>query len=315
MNKKIVFGILAGAVVIIAISVLFSYRINRELDSLNVYRKIDAVQQSEMEDWQIYKNDLADFTFKYPMEWEIREDYLYETGGGTKAEHRAIVLCDKKNEKNSSGDYSMKDCIQINMPQAPENERTKKIGDNYLNLYSDALEIIKIYEKVADSFQITDESADAEQVLLEFFEYLKNKEYDKAVGLLEIPEKAIQEIPGKAIQECPMDEDGFDGCPNETWEGLETFSPIEERNSKAKVLENYASLKKEATLKPNVLEVKKYSEGKYILTVQFLNSDGSILVEGPCCGNTEEGSTDKFEYKVKKIDGVLKVITAPWHRP
>ncbi|OGF20637.1 hypothetical protein A2Y83_03745 [Candidatus Falkowbacteria bacterium RBG_13_39_14] len=187
---------------------------------------------SETANWQIYKNDLADFTFKYPMEWDIREDYLYESSGGTKAEHRAIVLCDKKNEKNSSGDYSMKDCIQINMPQAPENEQTKKIGDNYLNLYSDNPEIIKIYEKVADSFQIIDESADAEQVLLAFFGYLKNKEYDKAVGLLEIPENAIQEIPENAIQECSMDEDDFDGCPNETWNGLKTFSPQEDENSK-----------------------------------------------------------------------------------
>ncbi|OGF20638.1 hypothetical protein A2Y83_03750 [Candidatus Falkowbacteria bacterium RBG_13_39_14] len=81
------------------------------------------------------------------------------------------------------------------------------------------------------------------------------------------------------------------------------------------MLKNYASLKKEATLKANVLEVKKYSEGKYILTVQFLNSDGSTLAEGPCCGVTDGGSTDKFEYKVKKIDGVFKVITAPWHIP
>ncbi|MFH1030271.1 MAG: hypothetical protein V1770_03370, partial [bacterium] len=436
----------------------------------------------ETVDWQTYKSDNANFSFEYPPTWEIREDYLYETPAGEKANNPTIVLCDKKVEKGN-----IENCIQINMRQAPFSERTKIIRENYLNLYTDDPKIVGIYEKVTDSFfvfdevplneiivdqdrknkeieigygikyelmldetnknkgivrfygagdsyffrnadytniyldnffsislialspeeilikdksghesmpqytyiyrnkilnfndvihwklfhffetdsfplpynitvypyyfkveeenyccdalydasdiervnyrkifylerdslnflkeekverHLKDESAEAEKVLLEFFGYLKNKEYDKAVGLLEIPENAIQE--------CSMDEDGFDGCPNETWNGLKTFSPQEDENSKAKVLENYASLKKEAELRANVLEIKKYSEGKYILTVQFLNSDGSILVEGPCCGNTEEGSTDKFEYKVKKIDGVFKVITAPLHIP
>lgn len=163
--------------------------------------------------------------------------------------------------------------------------------------------------KSSQGVKETAESAGAEEALVDFFDYLKHKEYNIAVTLLDIPEKAIQE--------CPLDANEFDGCIPDSWEGLESFSPREERNNKAKVLENYAGLTKEATLKANVVEVKKYSEGKYILTVQFLNSDGSILVEGPCCGATEEQmpSSNKFEYKVKKIDGIFKVITAPLFRP
>lgn len=165
----------------------------------------------------------------------------------------------------------------------------------------------------------TAESADAEKTLLDFFTYLKNKEYDKAVDLLDIPEKT---------KECPSDANiEFDGGCGYGWEGLERFSPQEERNNKAKVLENYenyANASKEATLKANITGVEKYSEGKYILTVQFFESDGSIVAEGQCCGlaNPSSGETkeqmplqDKFEYKVKKIDGIFKVITAPLYRP
>lgn len=155
----------------------------------------------------------------------------------------------------------------------------------------------------------TDEPADAEKILVDFFTYLNHKDYNKAVDLLTIPEKASQE--------CPLDADEFDGCGNYSWEGLESFSRQEERNNKAKVLENCAHTTKEATLKPNIIGIQKYSEGKYIFTVQFFKNDGSILVEGPCCGATEEQmpSLDKFEYKVKKIDGIFKVITPPVSRP
>ncbi len=150
-NKKNLLGILAGAVVIIAISVVFSYQTNRELDSLNVYRKIDAVQHSETADWQTYKSDSANFTFAYPPTWEIREDYLYETPAGEKANNPTIVLCDKKVEKGN-----IENCIQINMRQAPFNARTKIIRENYLNLYTDDPEIVSIYGKVADSFFVFD---------------------------------------------------------------------------------------------------------------------------------------------------------------
>lgn len=368
---------------------------------------------NETADWQVYKNELAGFTFKYPSSWEIRKDYFYETAGGAKADEPTVVLCDKKVKKDSMGD-----CMQINMPQAPSNEYTKTIGKNWLNLYTDDPEIVNAYEKIVSSFKIIDgipyriiisspktkdvisspavvsgkakgnwffegvfpvkiydandkllgegpahfegetwmteefvnfkgeigfkkpttetgyiifkndnpsglpehdesfklqinfldEYGYAEKTLLDFFTYLKNKEYDKAVDLLDIPEKT---------KECPSDANiEFDGGCGYGWEGLERFSPQEERNNKAKVLENYARLTKEATLQASITGVEKYSEGKYILTVQFLNSDGSILVEGPCCGATEEQmpSSDKFEYKVKKIDGIFKVITAPLYR-
>lgn len=102
----------------------------------------------ETEDWQTYKNDLAGFTFKYPQNWEIRNDYFYETAGGSKAEQRTVVLCDKKNETDS-----IVNCIQINMPQTPSNANTKIIGENRLNLYTDSSEIVHIYEKVVESFQ------------------------------------------------------------------------------------------------------------------------------------------------------------------
>ncbi|MFH1233009.1 MAG: hypothetical protein V1651_04075, partial [Patescibacteria group bacterium] len=46
------------------------------------YKNLDFL---ETVDWQTYKSDNANFSFEYPPTWEIREDYLYETPAGEKA--------------------------------------------------------------------------------------------------------------------------------------------------------------------------------------------------------------------------------------
>ena len=43
-------------------------------------------------DWKIYNNPEVDFTFKYPLEWEITADYFYETLSGIKATKRTVNL-------------------------------------------------------------------------------------------------------------------------------------------------------------------------------------------------------------------------------
>lgn len=139
---------------------------------------------------------------------------------------------------------------------------------------------------------IQDESAKAVEVLVSFFAYLSNQNFEKALTLFELDD------------------------PANSWEGLENFSLPEDRNNKAKVLNNYC----EATgtcLKAKIIETKKENDDTYNLVVQFQNTNGSIFVLGPCCGATEEEmpSRDKFDFKVKKINNLFKVTTAPVYRP
>lgn len=135
-----------------------------------------------------------------------------------------------------------------------------------------------------------DESEMAKNTLISFFDYLSKNEFEKALTLLNLDEGE--------------------------WEGLSIFSLPEERSNKAKVLETYCQAVG-TCLRAEVLDVKKEMSDEYSLVVQFLNKDGSIYVFGPCCGATEETMPSKkeFDYKVKKIDDIFKVETAPLYRP
>ena len=42
--------------------------------------------------WNIYSNSEVNFTFKYPKDWEIIDDYFYETLEGVKSPHRTVTL-------------------------------------------------------------------------------------------------------------------------------------------------------------------------------------------------------------------------------
>ena len=139
---------------------------------------------------------------------------------------------------------------------------------------------------------IKSEPAKAEEALVSFFMHLNNQDFEKALVLFEL------------------------NGSTSSWEWLENFSLPEDRNDKAKVLQRYC----EATgtcLQAEVIEIKKEAADSYNLLVQFQKTDGNTFVLGPCCGASEEEMPpqDKFEFKVKKIDGEFKVITAPIYVP
>ena len=138
-----------------------------------------------------------------------------------------------------------------------------------------------------------EESQEAKDTVIIFFDHLHDGEFDKAVELYQ-PE---------------------DGTPN-SWEGYEAYSQSEDKSNHATLLEDYCNLV-QTCHRVNVLEDKKTAEGQYTLTVQFIKDDGEIFVLKPCCDETEETmpSQDKFDYKVKKIDGKFKVTTAPIYKP
>jgi len=137
-----------------------------------------------------------------------------------------------------------------------------------------------------------DESETAKNALINFFDYLNRNEFEKALTVFNLDD------------------------PNNSWEGLESFSLPEERSNKAKVLENYCKAVG-TCLEANVLEIKEVTSGEYNLVVQFLKSDGNIFIQGPCCGETEETmpSINRFDFRVKKINNTFKVLTPPVYMP
>lgn len=130
----------------------------------------------------------------------------------------------------------------------------------------------------------------AKDTLIAFFDYLNKKEFEKASRLFSSDEA--------------------------DWEGLKVYSSTEDASNKAEILENYCKATL-TCLKAKVLEVNEERNGEYTLVVQFLNNDGTTYIFGPCCGAIEKEtpSKDKFDYIVKKINSMFKVITPPLYRP
>ncbi len=131
----------------------------------------------------------------------------------------------------------------------------------------------------------TTENLNTEETLISFFRYLNQKDFEKAVELFETDNR----------------------------EQINAFTSKEDRNLKEVVLRDYC----EATgtcLEIKIIWVEETTEdNEYIFKVQFLNKDGSIFVQWPCCGAML--SSDKFDFTVKKIDWKFKVTTPPLYRP
>ncbi len=142
----------------------------------------------------------------------------------------------------------------------------------------------------------------AEKALLDFFYLLRTKEFSKAVDQLEIPQTGETVVSKET------------NYYTETWEGLESFSPQEDRNDKAKVLENYSHYKKESTYQPEIISSNELDNDTYEIKVRFLEENDKIHEQGPCCGMSGEPQSE-FTYFVKKINESYKVITAPHHVP
>lgn len=147
-------------------------------------------------------------------------------------------------------------------------------------------------ENTNQNIQEKDGFKKAELALVSFFSYLSDQKFEKALTLFELEDST------------------------NSWEGLESFSLPEDRNNKAKVIERYCEATR-TCLKAKVIETKKETSDTYNLLVQFLNIDGSIFVLWPCCGASEQEmpSQDKFNFKVKKINNIFKVTTAPIYVP
>lgn len=82
-----------------------------------------------------YTNDPTDTSFNYPSDWEIKQEYFYETAAGEKATVPTIILGRKSDPANATSDQ-----ISINLRQASCEVGTpssqEDIGGIIIKLYS-----------------------------------------------------------------------------------------------------------------------------------------------------------------------------------
>jgi len=132
---------------------------------------------------------------------------------------------------------------------------------------------------------------EAQETLISFFDFASSGEYAQAAELLE---------------------PGISNLSARSWDAMDQGKGT----PKDKILEDYCAAVG-TCLKTQVISSEQVSEGHYVFTVGFINSDGSEYVYGPCCGASEEEMPSKteFEFHVVKIADEYKVTTAPLYRP
>ncbi|MGE5893017.1 MAG: ankyrin repeat domain-containing protein [bacterium] len=194
------------------------------------------------------------------------------------------------NATDSSGKAPLDYALQKNNEEMadligsePENERTAK----------EKVETQEPFDSANNEFQ------EVKDALVNFFNYLHDGQYDKAVLLFE-----------------PWKEGT--GMHESSWEGISSSLLPEDRNEKGKALGlgiQYRSIG--VRVRARVLDVRKADTDLYRLRIQFVQEDGSIYAYGPCCGESEETTPPlkEFIYFVERIDGVYKVRTPPLFRP
>lgn len=141
------------------------------------------------------------------------------------------------------------------------------------------------------------ESHQVKKTLINFFRYLHDGKFRKAVLLFE-----------------PWQ--GAEGEQNSTWEGLASFSLPEDRDDKSKVLGHYCG-SVGTCHRVKVLDIRKVDANRYRLRLQFIMDNGKLFALGSCCGEPEEDRPPRtdFVYFVDKIGLAYKVRTPPVYVP
>lgn len=143
--------------------------------------------------------------------------------------------------------------------------------------------------------EIVNNEMTPEQTLINFFDSLVNKDYESAVKIF-----------------YPVDANG-----DYNWNMVTQYrDPNKQNATKSEELAYYCEAVG-TCLKIEVLSSAGINKDIYAFKAQFRDQDNNIFLYGPFGGMTAEQSPPetKFQYYVKKIDGVYKVITPPLYRP
>ena len=107
-----------------------------------------ALTLDETSDWKTYDNSETNFTFKYPKNWEISEDYFYETVSGVKPERRTVNL-------KEIGENKLNNWILINQRQfLCDQSKCEIIAGNEIGTYSKNSEILIVFEQIISTFKL-----------------------------------------------------------------------------------------------------------------------------------------------------------------
>lgn len=134
-----------------------------------------------------------------------------------------------------------------------------------------------------------DESQQARQTLVNFFDLLNQGAYDDADQL-------------------------YAG----DYQVMVNNNPSVDPANHGALWENVCTLNGFKCLTVRSAKLMEKNEGLYIFTVEFNNPDGSLFVQGPCCGATEEEMPplSRFEYRVQRTtDGKIVVLDLPVYVP
>lgn len=144
----------------------------------------------------------------------------------------------------------------------------------------------QLAKKRTRTVTVDKEAQVAKETLERFFNKLHDEKYNDAVCLFE-----------------PIEED---------WR---EWSELSEDKKADELRFTYRSVG--IPIKPKVLEVWNVDSGVYRFEVQFITDSGTIYVQGPCCGATEEmtPSQSEFIFFVRKTTAGYKVGTFPVYRP
>jgi len=104
----------------------------------------------EITNWNTYQNSLVNFTFKYPKNWKIIDDYFYETVSGIKAKQRTVIL-------QKIGDKDSNNWIRINPRQFQCHlGKCIMVGSNEIATYSKNSEVLKTFNQMLSTFKFTE---------------------------------------------------------------------------------------------------------------------------------------------------------------
>ena len=107
----------------------------------------NIINEIDISDWKTYNNSETDFTFKYPKNWEIVNDYFYETLSGSRAERRTVNL--KRNIENKMNNW-----ILINQRQfLCDQGKCEMIAGNEIGTYSKDFEVLNVFDQIVSTFK------------------------------------------------------------------------------------------------------------------------------------------------------------------
>ena len=129
---------------------------------------------NEIANWKTYNNPEVNFTFKYSNYWEIKEDYQYKSvacSADPKCKGVRNIFLNKMEDSRIAGLCEREKCgIAINMPQCNGIKNSDLPGNNWICLFDESPDALKIYQRIKDSFQLKEKD-------ISDWKTYRNKEY------------------------------------------------------------------------------------------------------------------------------------------